>query len=808
MAGITATLVEKQSGAEHQAELWAGNGSPLTVEAAGKQWNLSLRKLRWKLPFSLRLDKFTRELHPRTSMAREYSSFVTKIEGGDSRKIRITMNEPLRHGGYTFYQSSWGPQNGGPKERFYSVFAVVRNPADQIPLVACIIVTIGLVLHFMQRLLTYLRNERAGRKAALQRAVSLALLSAGVLLAGFRASAAEEAPAPPSWDKETLRVFATLPVQDDGRVKPLDTFAAFKLLKFHGSRSCPDVEGKSLSPTAWFINCVFYPDAAKQYKVFRVDNDAVIIAVGLLPKKKRDYYSYAELEPAREKLLTLGRQYMGKEEQQRSVMETELMSLGMNLREFEDLTSFADFARKRFSLAEHKEIAPVFPNQAECRVSDILRKAPDLFNAFVDLKKKSEASAPELKDFSAFLKEIQESAGDATTLALFPPPVGSESKEWYSPADMVQAAFSGETLPAGQIDLLAGFEDLAFSAASPEAFKKQTAAFHQSLVALAAARGEYGKIGLEVFLYRMQPFYNALILYVLSFILVACLWMRPGSRGLAATSYLSILAPTILLAVGITLRCIIRGRPPVTTLYETILFVTAVAVAVSLFMEWVNRQRVALSLASVLGVAGMFLANKYEVREGSDTMVSMVAVLDTNFWLATHVTTITIGYAAGLLSGGLAHVFVLGKLLRLKRNDAGFYRGLTRMVYGSLCFALVFSVVGTVLGGIWANESWGRFWGWDPKENGALMIVLWQLAILHARKDGMLRDYGINLSAILGGIVIAFSWFGVNMLGVGLHSYGFASGAHLALVSFYAFETVVVLLGSLAWLRDHKRETV
>ncbi len=808
MAGITATLAEKPSGATHQAQLWAGSVSPVTVAAAGKQWNLSLRKLRWKLPFTLRLDQFKRELHPRTNMAREYSSNVTKIEGGDERPIRITMNEPLRHLGYTFYQSSWGPQNGGSNERFYSVFAVVRNPADQIPLVACIITTIGLVLHFMQRLLKYLKNERAGRKSALQRAAGLALLAAGVLLAGFGTAAAEDAPAPPQWDKDTLDLFATLPVQDEGRVKPLDTLAAFKLLKFHGSRRCPDVEGKNLSPTAWFINCVFYPDTAKQYKVFRVDNDEVIIAAGLLPKKKRDYYSYAELAPAREKLLTLGRQYMRKEEHQRTVMETELMSLGMNVREFEELISFADFARKRFSLAEHKEIAPLFPGQTECRVSDILRKAPDLFTAYMDLKKKSEPSAPELKNFSEFLRGIQESAGEAAVLALFPPPAGAAGEEWHSPADMVQIAFSGETLASGQIDLLAGFEDLAFSAADPEAFKKQASAFHGALAALAKARGEYGKIGLEVSLYRMQPFYNALILYVLSFILVACLWMRPGSRALAATSYVSILIPTLLLAAGITLRCVIRGRPPVTTLYETILFVTVVAVAVSLFMEWVNRQRVALSLASILGVVGMFVANKYEVREGSDTMVSMVAVLDTNFWLATHVTTITIGYAAGLLSGGLAHVFVLGKLLRLKRGNDDFYRGLTRMVYGSLCFSLVFSVVGTVLGGIWANESWGRFWGWDPKENGALMIVLWQLAILHARKDGMLRDYGVNIAAVIGGIVIAFSWFGVNMLGVGLHSYGFASGAHLALVGFYAFETAVALLGCAAWLRDHRRATV
>jgi ABC-type transport system involved in cytochrome c biogenesis permease subunit len=641
-----------------------------------------------------------------------------------------------------------------------------------------------------------------------RRVVFLALMLTGMLLSGKTAAAVEPAQTPPRWDKATLQLFATLPMQDEGRVKPLDTYAAFKLLKFQGRRSCPDVEGKSLSPIAWLIDCVFYPDTANKYKVFRVDNDEVIIAIGLLPKKKRDYYSHAELLPARDKLLDMGHQFMQKDQRLRSVMENELMALAMNLREFEEITAFADFARRRFSLTGHRELAAVFPNQSECRVSDIMRKSPQLFAAYVELKKKADPSSPELKDFSLFLKEVQDSVADATALALFPPPPAADNAEWYTPADMVQVAFAGEPLMANQVSLVAGFEELASSTANADMFRQQATAFHATVTAIAKTRGEYGKVGLEVFFYRLQPFYYALVLYILSFILVACLWMRPGSRALAAASYIAILAPTILLSAGIVLRCVIRSRPPVTTLYETILFVTAVAVAVSLFMEWANRRRVALSVASIMGVVGLFLANKYEVREGADTMVSMVAVLDTNFWLATHVTTITIGYAAGLLSGGLAHVFVLGKLLRLRRGDTAFYRELTRMVYGSLCFALVFSVVGTVLGGIWANESWGRFWGWDPKENGALMIVLWQLAILHARMDGMLRDYGVNIAAIIGGIVIAFSWFGVNMLGVGLHSYGFASGARLALVSFYAFETTVVLLGCIAWLRDQNGKTV
>jgi hypothetical protein len=108
----------------------------------------------------------------------------------------------------------------------------------------------------------------------------------------------------------------------------------------------------------------------------------------------------------------------------------------------------------------------------------------------------------------------------------------------------------------------------------------------------------------------------------------------------------------------------------------------------------------------------------------------------------------------------------------------------------------------TILGGIWANESWGRFWGWDPKENGALLIVLTQLAILHARMGGYLREHGVCMAAAFGGTVVAFSWWGVNLLGVGLHSYGFTSGIHKALWTYYAIQWGIVLLGGYTWLRE------
>ncbi len=183
-------------------------------------------------------------------------------------------------------------------------------------------------------------------------------------------------------------------------------------------------------------------------------------------------------------------------------------------------------------------------------------------------------------------------------------------------------------------------------------------------------------------------------------------------------------------------------------------------------------------------------------------MPMLLAVLDTNFWLATHVTIINIGYAAGLLAAGIAHGFIFGKLLGIKRDDKKFYRSITRMVYGSMCFGLLFAFVGTVLGGIWANYSWGRFWGWDPKENGAALICLCMLATLHARNGGYIRDMGIHLAAVFTGSVVAFSWWGVNLLGVGLHSYGFTSGIWTVTFIFWTTQAAVIALGFFVLLRD------
>ncbi|MEM6675117.1 MAG: cytochrome c biogenesis protein CcsA, partial [Planctomycetota bacterium] len=200
----------------------------------------------------------------------------------------------------------------------------------------------------------------------------------------------------------------------------------------------------------------------------------------------------------------------------------------------------------------------------------------------------------------------------------------------------------------------------------------------------------------------------------------------------------------------------------------------------------------------------------YEVLEAGthgDTIGGLVAVLNTNIWLATHVTTVTVGYAAGLLAAALGHVWLSMRLYRAYVNKGPdlsperreWFRRFGRILYGVLCFGLLFSVIGTILGGVWANDSWGRFWGWDPKENGALMIVLYELVILHARMGGYIRDFGVALLSVVGGSIVAFSWWHVNHLGVGLHSYGFTSGIIEALTVYYVLVLGFTALSLIGW---------
>jgi ABC-type transport system involved in cytochrome c biogenesis permease subunit len=241
-----------------------------------------------------------------------------------------------------------------------------------------------------------------------------------------------------------------------------------------------------------------------------------------------------------------------------------------------------------------------------------------------------------------------------------------------------------------------------------------------------------------------------------------------------------------LLGLGLVVRMVILGRPPVATLYESVLFVAWGSLGLAMLFR---RSSGAILPAGILVALGLSVVS-HGLTQGQDTMGMLTAVLDTNFWLATHVLTITGGYAASLLVGGLALWALLQRATLAKREAR---RKALRVMAHLTLWAMLLTATGTLLGGIWASQSWGRFWGWDPKENGALILTLWLVMVMHLRFLKPCPTRWMLVAAASTPVVVALSWFGVNLLGVGLHSYGFATGLAGGLALFCAGYGSVVI---------------
>jgi ABC-type transport system involved in cytochrome c biogenesis permease subunit len=300
-----------------------------------------------------------------------------------------------------------------------------------------------------------------------------------------------------------------------------------------------------------------------------------------------------------------------------------------------------------------------------------------------------------------------------------------------------------------------------------------------------------GRLAHEHWFNHVSPFIVAMSLYVFTFLLAVVSWLRwEKELGKAA---LMILALTLVIhTAGLISRIYIQGRPPVTNLYSSAIFVGWGGALLGFFLERLFRNGIGSVTAAGLGFLTLLVAHNLSMD--GDTMTMMQAVLDTNFWLATHVVVITLGYGATFLAGFLSIVYIIRGVFT-RGLDAAASAGLSRMIYGIIAFATLFSFVGTILGGIWADQSWGRFWGWDPKENGALLIVLWNALILHARWGGMVRHRGLAVLGVAGNIVTSWSWFGTNMLGVGLHAYGFIDSALFWMFVFVASQLAIIGIG-------------
>ncbi len=305
---------------------------------------------------------------------------------------------------------------------------------------------------------------------------------------------------------------------------------------------------------------------------------------------------------------------------------------------------------------------------------------------------------------------------------------------------------------------------------------------------MAGARASPFKQKLEIFYHQSELFKVSLGLYLISFVMLMASFFHTHA-ALARTPYILVPLAAALQTIGIIMRMLIMGRPPVTTLYETTLFVSLIAVVLAALFEMKRKDKTGLLVSAIIGSVLLFISMRYAAD--GDTMEMLVAVLDTNFWLATHVVTITMGYGCALVAGTLGHIYLLQRLLHPEQTEMQDITIKNILAVGLI--ALFFSLLGTILGGIWADQSWGRFWGWDPKENGAMLIVLWLLWLLHGRIAGQLSPLNFATFMVFTNVIVILAWFGVNLLSIGLHSYGFTDSIAVNIALFSGMEVLFVI---------------
>ena len=575
--------------------------------------------------------------------------------------------------------------------------------------------------------------------------------------------------------------FGRLPVLLNGRLKPFDTVARTTLLVLQGRQRVATPEGRTLQPIEWLLDVLYAPAAADTYRHFLVENPEVLDLFKLQPADgdggKR--FSYAQLVKGSSELERQAKLAEEVEPARRTPFQHQVLQLRNRL---------ITYLRLKYTM--QPDAVPTF-------FADLTELEATLPANLAAVRARQRGEAHDeaaFKRMAEFVRQFDFMQSAGHLIAIPPAGANADLNNWKTPGQaLVDSIDAGKIDPTALAYARAGkaWSDGGSAAMKVSAFNQAVARLHERFDQPYATA--LAKANVETRFNAAQPFYTSMVLFVIAGLAALVSWLA-WPDALRRIAFWLVALAFVLTTAGIATRMWIEGRPPVTNLYSSALFVGWVAVALCLGIEAIYKNAVASVAASVVGFCALVIA--HHLAMGGDTMEMMRAVLDSNFWLATHVVTMAMGYGAAFLAGFLAIIYIVRGALT-KSLDRRTADGLTRMVYGIVCFATLFNLAGTVLGGIWADQSWGRFWGWDPKENGALVIVLWYSLILHARWGGMVRQRGLMNLAVFGNVVTAGRWFGVNMLGVGLHSYGFTDSAAFWLIVFSLSQVAVMMIAAL-----------
>ena len=741
---------------------------PDTLTVDGKKYSIALRNTRYYKPFSVHLNKFRFDRYIGTNKPKNYSSDIRLVDPANEvdREHRIAMNEPLRYGGETFYQGGFDD-----KTETTTILQVVRNPGWLIPYISCIMVTLGMTIHFGIYLIAFLRKVRIAEFSQLMKASNneyvpktgtaryLPWLGIGLAVVFVLYSISNMSPATQPYN---LKGLGQIPVVDGGRVKPLDTVARVSLRSISAGETTIETittangDVKIEVPAIqWLLDVMTSGGPEKKgvawkYKVFKIENDQVLALLKLEPRKGL-LYALEEFSENAELLLKVASASQKKPLVKRDLYDVKIIEVAERMKVFIELST----------VNAPMNIAPTGENPKWSTLPDALEKYRDTAKAHI-----AEKADINIDNIETLPKE--------------------------------QRALVEQMFREKMIELSAESPSIAFWTGIIQAYRNKKPDDFNKLIEdystkVSVPGMSLARTRLETMYNGFAPFYVCLFLYIGAVLLCIASWFGCTDE-LRRAAFRMLVFTAVIHFVALIARMYLQERwlVFVTNLYSSSIFIGFGCVLLGILLERLYPIGIGNLLGATLGVATTIVS--HQIGASGDTLEMMQAVLDTNFWLATHVTCVTFGYTATFVAGALGVIYVIAGMFTPSIN-AEANKAFGKMLYGVVCFATLLSFVGTVLGGIWADQSWGRFWGWDPKENGAVLIVIWNALILHSRWAGLVKTRGIALLTIVGNMITVWSWFGTNQLGIGLHAYGFDNTLALVCSCLWVSHALLLAIG-------------
>jgi len=586
-----------------------------------------------------------------------------------------------------------------------------------------------------------------------------------VALAGF-VVVREAVPPSPSTGKMDLNAFGQIPVQYQGRYMPIDTVARHHMLvisvgkETYATAKEKDPNRKMEPAIRWLLEVMSgkldpttKEPTAFGYEVIRIDSPDVRQFLKLSNRPGWWRYSFKEVAEAFDnrqedvqKIVMKVRHDQPLTDAERAIMNTRgQLTTIVSIQRLMLPGIIPDPDNPGIWLSPHEvdeRNQPQFERQAEREAEEAVNRR--LWEKPEEMEKMRRQYGEE--KFDAIVEQVKKEAAQKRLRELV-----DEHRTDFAP----QSAAFHRILDA-------------YEAGKADDFNTAVREYHQAYVGPLQGT-DAGRTNLEYFLNRFDPFFLCQWMYV-GVMVLAALWWLSGARSMNSSATVLGFFALAVHTLALVLRIIVSEKPPVTNLYSSAVFIGWAGLILCLALDLYYRNGLGNFTGGLIGMGTMLIARFLE--SNGDTMPRVEAVLNTNFWLSSHVTCVTLGYMTTFVAGHIAAYYIVaGFFSKSLAGDRG--RTVYGMIYGVTCFATLLSFVGTVLGGFWADDSWGRFWGWDPKENGAVLVVIWNVINLHLRWAGLVKARGFAIVAVLGNVVTAWSWFGTNQLGIGLHAYGF-----------------------------------